>query len=198
MMSPKTMRDVFLVLGTIASCATVTPNYDYKQEPDPWKAEFVIGVGDGIRINVWKTPELSTDARVRPDGTITMPLLGDLLATNRTPTQLRDEITRRMKTFVRDEAATVTVAVTEVNSYHFTVSGNVVSPGNFTPKFYVRVSEALAMAGGPNKFAGDEAFLLRSDSRGQRRIPLNVTQVISGEHPEQNLVLVAGDTLYVP
>src|SRR5262249_51712391 len=100
MMSPKTMRDVFLVLGTIASCATVTPNYDYKQDPDPWKAEFVIGVGDGIRINVWKTPELSTDARVRPDGTITMPLLGDLLATNRTPTQLRDEITRRMKTFV--------------------------------------------------------------------------------------------------
>jgi polysaccharide export outer membrane protein len=192
------MRDVFLVFSTIASCATVTPTYDYQQEPDPWKTEFVIGVGDVIRVNVWKTPELSTDARVRPDGTITMPLLGDLVAASHTSRQLRDEITGRMKSFIRDETATVTVAVIEVNSYHFTVSGNVERPGAFTPKYYVRVSEALAMAGGPNKFAGDAAVLVRSDARGQRRIPLNLTQVTSGEHPEANLALVAGDTLYVP
>ncbi len=93
-------------------CAEV--HYDYSKEVDPRTREFVIGVADVVRINVWKNPELSTEATVRPDGTVTMPLIGDDLfpAAGHTPTQLRQEVTKRLAEFVKDENATVTVAIT--------------------------------------------------------------------------------------
>src|SRR5205085_2843775 len=91
-------------------CATVAaPPFDYTKEPDPRKSEFVIGVSDALHITVWKNAELSTEAKVRPDGTITMPLLGDLRAAGRTPSQLRDDIRALMATFVKDEGAAVSV-----------------------------------------------------------------------------------------
>src|SRR5262249_32468983 len=106
--------------------------YDYSKEPDPRTMEYMIGVPDSLKITVWKNPELSTEGRVRPDGTITMPLIGDLQAAGKTPSQLRQEISRRLSTYVRDESAVVSVAVTDVQSYHFTVAGNVEHPGLFS------------------------------------------------------------------
>jgi len=136
---------------------------------------------------------------VRPDGTITMPLIGDLQAVSRTPSQLKTDITRRLAAYVRDEGATVTVAVVEVISYRFTVSGNVAHPGMFTSKFYVTVADAVALAGGPTRFASPEkTVIIRTDKAGTRRIPVNLTEIDSGEHPEQNLVIISGDTVLVP
>jgi polysaccharide export outer membrane protein len=184
-----------LLLGCVAT-GPATP-FDYSTEPDPRKSEFVVGVSDSLHITVWKNPELSTDARVRPDGTITMPLLGDLRASGRTPSQLREDIRTRMAAFVKDEGAAVSVAVTEVNSYRFTVAGNVEHGGVFTSRTYVTVAEAVAMAGGPNKFASpDRTVLVRGT--GGRRIPVDLEQVRSGLHPEQDLALLAGDTIFVP
>jgi polysaccharide export outer membrane protein len=172
--------------------------YDYSKEPDPRKKEFVIGAADSLKITVWKNPELSTEARVRPDGTITMPLIGDIYAAGRTPGQLKEEISRRLSAYVKEDAA-VTIAVTEVNSYRFTVSGNVEHGGIFTAKYYVTVSEAVALAGGLNKFASpSKLVIVRRDAQGVRRIPIDYDRVASGEHPEENLVLVTGDTLYAP
>src|SRR5262249_39167118 len=106
---------------SLAACRAPPPAYDYQKEPDPRRQEYVVGVTDAWRIMVWKNPELSTEARVRPDGTITLPLIGDLPAAGRTPTQLRDEVTRRLGSFIKDESTTVLVAVVEVNSYRITV-----------------------------------------------------------------------------
>jgi polysaccharide biosynthesis/export protein len=176
--------------------------YDYSKEVDPRTREFVIGVADVVRINVWKNPELSTEATVRPDGTVTMPLIGDLSAAGRTPTQLRQEVTRRLSEFVKDENATVTVAITAINSYRYTVSGNFEKPGTFSSKYYVTVTEAAAMAGGLNKYANPKkVFILRPQiSAGHaaaeiRRIPLDFEAVSAGRRPDGNLVLVTGDTL---
>lgn len=182
----------------VASSGCGATGYDYSKEPDPRKREFVLGASDVVKINVWKNSELSTEARVRPDGTITMPLIGDIPATGRTPSQLQKEITQKLSSYVR-EGAVVSVAVAEVNSYRFTVGGNVEHGGIFTAKYYVTVSEAVAMAGGLNKFANPHRLVIvRNEGQGVRRIPVDFERVASGEHPEENLPLVAGDSLFVP
>lgn len=175
--------------------------YDYTREPDPRTSPYVLGPSDTVRINVWKSAEFSTEAIVRPDGTITMSLIGDIKAAGRTTKELKDEISQRLSAYLKSEETPVTVAVTGVNSYRFTVSGAVEHAGIFAPKYYVAVSDAIAMAGGLNKFAnGDKAVILRTDAatRKQRRIPVVWSQIQSGARPEMDLVLLSGDTLMVP
>lgn len=182
--------------ATLVGCGPIA--YDYSKEPDPRKSEFVLGVNDALKVTVWKNPELSGDARIRPDGTITMPLIGDIHAAGRTPSSLKSEITRRLQSYVRDESAIVSVAVTEVNSYRFTVSGQVERAGLMTAKYFVTASEAIAMAGGLNRYANAHRLMLvRNDGHGLRRIPLDYERIASGEHPEEDLVLMSGDTLFV-
>lgn len=189
----------FVLVGLIA-CGPKAPNYDYSKEPDPRTSEYVIGVGDALSINVWKNPQLSTEATVRPDGTITMPLVGDLVAKNKTPTQLRTEIAQRVSEYVRLDPSEITVAVTEANSYRFTVSGEVMRPGIVTSKYYLTVAEAIAQAGGFTRFADrNEIILSRRDAQGNvRQIPIVYDLIEDGSHPEMNLVLLPGDSLYVP
>ncbi len=191
---------VWAVGLALPACRTPAPPYDYSKEPDPRRQEFVIGPSDVLRISVWRNPDLSTEATVRPDGTITLPLVGDVMADGRTPGQVRAEIAQRLGGFIKDEAATVAVAVTGVNSYRFTVSGNVEKGGLFTSKHFVTVMEAIAMAGGPTRFASaDQTLIVRPERGGKtRRIPVNYTAVSTGQRPEQNLVLLAGDTVFVP
>src|SRR5688572_17660081 len=75
----------------VLTCATPATSYDYSHEPDPRKTEYVIGASDVLRIHVWRNPDLSGETTVRPDGTITLPLVGDISAAGRTPGQLRAE-----------------------------------------------------------------------------------------------------------
>jgi len=182
-------------------CATVPPPYDYASEPDPRKNEFVLGPSDVLRVAVWHNPDLSGDTVVRPDGTITLPLIGDLRAAGRTPSQVRNEISERLKMFVKDEAATVTLAVSAINSYRFTVTGNVERPGTFSANHYVTLSEAVTLAGGPNRFADPErCVLVRSDptSLTPRRIPINYPAILSGKRADQDLPLLSGDLIVMP
>lgn len=193
------MRSHLLLPVLLSACAGAV-HYDYSKEPDPRRSEYVIGVADTLSITVWKSPELSSEAVVRPDGTITLPLIGDLTADGLTPSQLKDEITRSLAKFVRSEGAVVTISVTGVNSYSFTVSGNVGHPGVFTSKKYVTVLEAVQLAGGPNRFASaGKTQLMRRDRGGNVRIiPIDYPAVLAGRQPEANLALMAGDQLYVP
>jgi polysaccharide biosynthesis/export protein len=193
------VRTLTLITLVLALCGCGPEAYDYSKEPDPRKKEFVIGPSDALRINVWKNPELSGDARVRPDGTITIPLVGDIEAAGKTPGQLKTEIARRLAAYVKDENAAVSIAVTEVNSYRFTVSGNVEHAGIFTSRYYVTIAEAIALAGGLNKFASPRKLVVvRQQPGGVRRIPIDFNRISSGEHPEENLALLSGDTLFVP
>ncbi|HEU4410786.1 MAG TPA: polysaccharide biosynthesis/export family protein [Polyangiaceae bacterium] len=193
---------LLVALATLLFGCTPAPAgpYNYAAEADPRGQEFVIGVADALAIRVWKNPELTTDTRVRPDGTITMPLLGDIQAVGLTPQQLKQAITKKLQQFVRDEGAVVTVAVTEVNSYKVTVSGNVMQPGVFPSRAYLTVVEAVALAGGPNRFASpDRAVLMRKQPDGSvKRIPIDYESLAEGKKLEQNLVLRGGDILFVP
>jgi polysaccharide export outer membrane protein len=189
-----------LAAALIGGCAYKLPPYNYASEPDPRKDEFRLGPSDVIHVTVWHNVDLSGDATVRPDGTISLPLIGDLRAAGRTTTELRTEITQRLKTFIKDESATVTVAVTGINSYRFVVSGNVEHPGVFAASHFVTVSEAIAMTGGPSRFASPvETVIIRSDASGKtRRIPIDYPSILDGKHPEHDLPLMPGDLIYVP
>jgi polysaccharide export outer membrane protein len=185
-----------LVLG--GACATQS-SYDYGREPDPRAVEFPIGPGDRLQINVWRDQELTTDARVRPDGAITVPLVGDVRAAGRTSSQIRDEIQQKLTAFMKSETAKVTVIVAEVRSYYFTVSGNVERPGLYRATSYVTVLEAIAMAGEPNRYAdSDRLTLLRRASNGVKRIPIDYEIMRKGLRMEQNIVVLAGDNIVVP
>jgi polysaccharide export outer membrane protein len=187
---------VAAVATLAAGCHSTTTTYNYKSEPDPRASEFKIGPLDHLSIVVWKNKDLSADVIVRPDGIITLPLIGDVRAAGRTSTELRKEVTQRYLDFVRNEEIVVSVAIAQVNSYYFTVSGNVEHAGLYTSKAYVSTVEAVAMAGGPNKFAADSIYIVRGHPA--RRIPIYLSSATSGEHPEQNLTVLRGDVIVVP
>ena len=189
------------LLSCLAGCGTTHAHFNYAAEPDPRKSEFVLGPSDVLRVSVWHNPDLSADPVVRPDGTITLPLIGDLVAAGLTTTKVRDQIAARLKTFVKDEAAVVTVAVLTVNSYRFTVAGNVGAPGSFAATRYLTVSEAISLAGGPTRFAApDQIVIQRPAGNGlpARRIPIDYPKVLSGESPQESIPVLAGDVIYVP
>lgn len=188
-------------LLALAACGSTLPNYDYGKEPDPRTGEYVLGISDELTVNVWKNPDLSTSSTIRPDGTITMPLIGDLKASKKTPSQLKAEIEKRLQDFIKLEGTAVTVSVTAVNSYRFTVSGEVVRPGIFSATQYTTVAEAIALAGGFTRFASrDSISIQRRDptTNEVRKIPIAYSAIASGNRPEMNLVLLAGDSVHVP
>jgi polysaccharide export outer membrane protein len=185
--------------SSLAGCGHAASRYNYAAEPDPRKTEYVLGPSDVLRINVWRNPDLSGDATVRPDGTITLPLVGDLHAAGRTPGKIRAEIAQRLGAFIKDDSAMVTVAVATVGSYHFTIVGNAERPGDYASNHYVTVSEALTLAGGPNRFSDPTSIvIIRNDERGLRRIPIDYTGILDGTRSAQDLPIVTGDTLYIP
>ncbi len=189
------------VIGAASACGPRAPGYDYTTEPDPRTSEYIIGVSDQLLINVWNNPALSGEALVRPDGTITMPLIGDLQAAGETPTSLKEKIRVKLSSFIKLEGSPVTVAVTAANSYRFTVSGEANSPGIFTANHYLTVAEAIALAGGFTRFAKrNEVVLMRQDPKsGQiRRIPIAYTFIADGSNPEMNIIILSGDSIYIP
>ena len=191
---------LFVVLA--AGCPPKMPVYDYSKEPDPTKTEYVLGIGDDLAINVWENPNLSTEVVIRPDGTITMPLIGDLKAAGETPSSLKAQIKARLADFVKLNAGSeITVAVKSARSYRVTVSGEVNHPGVFNADHYITVSEAIAQAGGFTRFAERNNMTLqrRDPKTGRiRAIPLAYDYLVDGQHPEMNLTMIAGDSLFVP
>lgn len=185
-----------------AGCPSTLPKYDYSKEPDPRSRELVLGVGDSISINVWENKDFNTDATIRPDGTITMPLIGDIKAVGETPSSLKAKIKSRLGDYVKlGTSAEITVAVRSWKSYRFTIQGEVAHPGVIGADQYLTVADAMALAGGPTKFAKrNEITLLRRDPKSGeiRKIPLDYDLVASGKRQDMNIYVLPGDTIWVP
>lgn len=183
----------------VAGCGPKMPLYDYAQEPDPRNQEWILGVGDEITISVWENPQLSTEGTIRPDGNVTMALIGDLRAVGETPTTLKAKIAMRLKDFVKIQGSEITIALRGANSYRFTVAGEVSRPGMMTLGYFVTVSEAIALAGGFTRFAKrNQMVLQRRDPKSGtvRSIPLAFDFLMT--KPEMNIVLLTGDSLFIP
>lgn len=193
---------VFVLLGgLLLGCPKSLPFYDYAKEPDPRNKELVLGVGDVVAVNVWENKDLNTETTIRPDGTITIPLVGDLKAAGETPSALKEQIKKRLTDFVKLQGTEITVAVKEWKSYRFTIQGEVVRQGVFTSEQFVTVADAIAMAGGPTRFAKrNEVKLFRPDpkSRVPKTIPLDYEALSSGKRLDMNIFVLPGDTIFVP
>lgn len=159
---------------------------------------FVIGTEDILTINVWKEPEVSKVVPVRPDGMISMPLVGEIKATGLTPVQLQDEIANSLKKVMSDPQ--VTVIVSEVHSLTFNVVGNVLKPGYYPLTRRMTVLDAIALSGGFRDFAKDKKiYVLRTSADGsQTRLKFNYKEVIKGKNAAQNIELQPRDTVVIP
>jgi polysaccharide biosynthesis/export protein len=164
----------------------------------PHDAAYLIGSSDVLAITVWKEPEISKSVPVRPDGKISLPLVGELQAAGRTPLQLEQDIASKLKTYITNPD--VNVIVQQINSEKFNILGRVGRPGSFPLTGATTVLDAIAIAGGFQDFAKQKGvYILRQNPGGsQTRIPFNYKDVVKGKHPEQNIKLQSGDTVVVP
>jgi polysaccharide biosynthesis/export protein len=170
--------------------ATVNPAAMSGTAPD-----YQLVPGDKLRIEVYKDQQLSQSLQVRPDGKITLPLLGDLQAAGNTPSALRDRIATALKEYVTNP--TVTVIVVETVAPTVFVMGEVNSPGSIAMQGPMTVMQALAMAGGFKDFANTKNIrILRKTSRGVQTIGFNYKDAARGSG--EMVMLVPGDTVIVP
>ena len=159
---------------------------------------FVIGNNDLLSINVWKQPDISRSIPVRSDGKISLPLVGEVQAAGRTPSQLEEDVTSRLRTYIAEPE--VTVMVQQINSEKFNILGQVVKPGSYSLIRGTTVLDAIALANGFRDFAKQKAiYVIRQNpGGGQSRIAFNYKDVIKGKQPEQNITLEPHDTIVVP
>ena len=164
----------------------------------PHDAAYKIGSSDVLAITVWKEPEVSRSIPVRPDGKISLPLVGELQAAGRTPLQLEQDISGKLKAYITNPD--VNVMVQQINSEKFNVLGRVAHSGSFPLSSDTTVLDAIATAGGFLDFAKETGiYVLRSTpGGGQTRLAFNYKDVIKGKHPERNIKLQPGDTVVVP
>ncbi len=184
-----------------ASATPAATSGQVKAAPDgksTQDASYVIGDDDLLAINVWNEPDLKQSAPVRPDGKISLPLIGDIQAAGRTPVQLQEEIADKLRAYITHPD--VTVVVQQINSQKFNILGRVAKPGSYALSTTMTVLDAIAEAGGFQDFAKQkDIYILRENpGGGESRFSFNYKDVIKGKHLEQNIRLEPHDTIVVP
>jgi len=161
-------------------------------------ASYIIGNDDLLAISVWKEAELTKSVPVRSDGKISLPLVGEIQAAGRTPAQLENEITEKLKNFITTPE--VTVVVEKVNSRKYNVLGEVTKPGSYPLTTETTVMDAIAAAGGFRDFAKKSGvYVLRKGAGGQEEhLKFNYKDYVKGKNTAQNVKLEPNDTIIVP
>jgi polysaccharide export outer membrane protein len=162
----------------------------------PWnEQEYRLGAGDKLRVEVYREAQLSQSLQVRPDGKITLPLVGDVTASGRTAAELRDSLTASLKEYVTNPV--VTVIVVEATAAQIFVMGEVTNPGVQVMQGPLTALQALAQAGGFKEFADTgDIRILRKGTTGLQTIDFNYKDAIKGK--VEPFYLEPGDTIVVP
>jgi polysaccharide export outer membrane protein len=159
--------------------------------------DYAIGPEDVLGIVFWREAELSGDVTVRPDGRITLAVLGEIAAAGLRPEQLQQQIQAKAKAFVNDP--NVAVVVRAVNSRKIFITGRVATPGAYALRGPLTVMQALALAGGITDYADAKSInVLRIDGSKTKGFKFNYKDVSNGKKLEQNILLQPGDTVVVP
>jgi polysaccharide export outer membrane protein len=157
---------------------------------------YVIGASDVITVSVWREPTLSGSLLVRPDGMISLPLLGDVQASGLTPLQLADQIATKLKKFVQDP--NVSVVVSQIHSKVVYLMGEVGKKGPIEMTPGMTLLEAIGSAGGITEFANQKKiYILRDEAGKHEKIPVHYKEALKG-NSALDLVLKPGDTIVVP
>jgi polysaccharide export outer membrane protein len=193
-----TIAALALALFTVAPVGAADKD-DKKPAPQPptLNDEYRLGPGDKLRIEVYKDAQLSQSLQIRPDGKVTLPLIGDVAAAGRTSVELRDAISESLKEYITTPV--VTVIVVETTPQMVYITGEVNKPGAL-PLVTGRMSilQALAMAGGFTDFAKKKDIrVLRKTATGMQTLKFNYKEAIEDENRREPLQLIAGDTVVV-
>ncbi len=161
--------------------------------------DYIIGPEDVLDITVWKSPDLSKTVQVRPDGRISLPLIGDVDAVGQTSAQLTERISTRLKSYV--ESPAVSIVVKEVNSYAIFVLGEVVRPGRYPLKSKTTLLQAVTLAGGFTPVASrNKIVIFRFPKEGDSLVKIKASfdDIVLRDGINQNIELKPGDTIVVP
>lgn len=206
---------VALLLVTGSACFSTWATAQNQQPPKPGSSarpttlppgvvppgvlppEYVIGPEDVLGVVFWREPDLSGDVTVRPDGRITIPVIGEIQAAGRKPDILQDEIAKAAGKYIT--SVNVVVIVRTINSRKVFVTGRVTTPGAYPLVQPLSVMQAIALAGGLTEFADPKGItILRNEHGKSRTVQFNYQDVARGKSLEQNILLLPGDTVVVP
>jgi polysaccharide export outer membrane protein len=186
---------VALVLG-LGGCASNPP----EAEPDIEAPPYLIGAGDTLNIVVWRNPELSLTIPVRPDGTITTPLVEDLPATGKTATQLARDIEKALARYIQSPVVTVIVTnFVGTYSQQVRVIGEAAKPQALAYRQNMTLLDVMIAVGGITDFAdGNNASILRTGGGKTQQFRVRVKDLIKGGDLSANVTMRAGDVLVIP
>lgn len=195
----------YLVLITailVSACSSVNmesspPVVSDKNEiPD-----YLIGAGDTLNINVWRNADLTSTVIVRPDGKITMPLIGDVAAANDTPAELSKRISAELKNYVRSPQVSVIVVTPSSSDFQrrVRITGAVKSPQSLAYRDGMTVLDIVLMAGGPNDFASEDKARLYRKVGGEVKVyPIYFSDILEKGSLKTNYTLQPSDLITVP
>jgi polysaccharide export outer membrane protein len=189
----------------VCSCASSDrPAYDASDVSQSAAAstssDYVIGPGDSLQIFVWDHDDLSTAVQVRPDGRISTPLVEDLQAAGRTPTQLARDVETVLKDYVRTPVVTVIMqGFVGEGAQQIRVVGQAVSPMALQYKQEMTILDVMIEVGGLSEFAaGNKAKLVRKTADGEVEIRVRLDDLLNDGDIEQNVKMMPGDVLIIP
>lgn len=159
--------------------------------------DYVIGPGDVLGVQFWREAEMSGDVTVRPDGRITLPVIGEIQAAGLRPEALKDQILAAASKFMTDP--NVAIVIRTINSRKVFITGRVTTPGAHLLVAPLTVLQAIALAGGLTEYADSKNItILRNENGEVRSLKFNYKDVSKGRNLSQNIQLLPGDTVVVP
>lgn len=184
---------MILAAVTLAACSGTKKNVR-ATDPD---APYRIGREDVIDVSVWRDADLSRTLAVRPDGYISMPLIGEVKAEGMTAPELSQALARALQPMVQEPR--VSVIVREFNSSRVFITGEVARPGAYPIRGRVSVLQAIALAGGFSDFADRDAILVIRSGKDGGQIPVSYSEILDQESEStRDVLLQPGDTILVP
>ncbi|MBM7117456.1 polysaccharide biosynthesis/export family protein [[Archangium] primigenium] len=190
----KTSAKTWAVMGMVlvSGCA-----HRGMSQVDNTDHPYRIGREDVLDVAVWRDGDLSRTLPVRPDGFISLPMVGEVQAEGRTPTELSEQIRDSLRAYVQEPR--VTVIVREVNSSRVFITGEVAHPGAYPLRGRVSILQAIALAGGFTDFADrDGIVVLRRSEKDGSTIPVSYSELVNSPEKNEPLNLRPGDTIVVP
>lgn len=192
---------VALLMLFLVGCGGSTPSVDYEAPAPVEDQDYVIGAGDSLQVFVWGHDDLTVTVQVRPDGAISTPLVEDMPAAGRTPTELARAIEAQLEEYVR--SPTVTIILQQfVGEYErqIRVVGQAAEPQALSYRNGMTLLDVMIAVGGLSEFAsGNKAKIVRRTPEGQETvINVRISDLINKGEMQQNVKMLPGDVLIIP
>ncbi len=190
-------KTVYFTFALIILALLPTMGYSSQDVINVSKNPYKIGPSDLLDIQVWNEPDVSKQVRVLIDGTIVLPLVGQINAAGLTPSQLSESLKKKLAEYIAEPEVTVMVLEGKYNRYF--IVGQIQNPGEYYIDYPISILQAIARAGGFQEWAKkSKIFVIRQTKSGEERIEFNYDEFVKGDKKVKNIEIVSGDTIIIP